>query len=89
MSRFGRVDILVNNAGVSKPGELLTYSPEDWHEVYETNVAACFFLSQVVLPTMKRQSWGRIIKHIIGLRHSFFWRKHGVLRRQFGRSKRR
>jgi NAD(P)-dependent dehydrogenase (short-subunit alcohol dehydrogenase family) len=61
MSRFGRVDILVNNAGISKLGELLTYSSEDWHEVYETNVAACFFLSQVVLPTMKRQSWGRII----------------------------
>ena len=56
MSRFGRVDIPVNNAGVSKLGELLTYSPEDWHEVYETNVAECFFLSQVVLPTMKRQT---------------------------------
>ena len=61
MDRFGRIDILVNNAGISRLGELLTYAPSDWYEVYETNVAACFFMSQVVLPVMKEQSWGRMI----------------------------
>jgi NAD(P)-dependent dehydrogenase (short-subunit alcohol dehydrogenase family) len=61
LSRFGAIDILVNNAGISRPGELLTYTPQAWHEVYETNVAACFFLAQAVLPTLKDQGWGRII----------------------------
>lgn len=61
ISHFGRLDILVNNAGISARAPLLTYSEEDWRSVMATNVDACFFMAQEVLPAMRKQRWGRII----------------------------
>jgi len=61
MTECGRIDILVNNAGIAKLGELLTYSPANWEEVVNTNVTACFFMAQAVLPAMRAQNYGRII----------------------------
>ncbi|KAF2174202.1 hypothetical protein M409DRAFT_62334 [Zasmidium cellare ATCC 36951] len=53
------IDILVHNAGgsVVKPLEDLTY--EEYRRVYELNVAAPLFLTQALLPNLKRP--GRII----------------------------
>jgi NAD(P)-dependent dehydrogenase (short-subunit alcohol dehydrogenase family) len=58
---FGQIDILVNNAGVGSFGPLLEYSEADWHQVFLTNVDACFFMAQVVIPHMQRANFGRII----------------------------
>jgi NAD(P)-dependent dehydrogenase (short-subunit alcohol dehydrogenase family) len=58
---FGQVDILVNNAGISRPGPLLHYSEEDWERIFRTNVEACFFMAQAVIPLMKHAGFGRII----------------------------
>jgi len=58
---FGRVDILVNNAGIGLIGPLLTYSEEDWQQVFLTNVDACFFMAQAIIPLMKQAAFGRII----------------------------
>jgi NAD(P)-dependent dehydrogenase (short-subunit alcohol dehydrogenase family) len=61
LDRFGRVDILVNNAGVSGQAPLLDYDVEDWRRVMQTNVEACFFLAQSVLPSMRDNHYGRIV----------------------------
>jgi NAD(P)-dependent dehydrogenase (short-subunit alcohol dehydrogenase family) len=61
LERFGRVDILVNNAGVSGQAPLLDYTLEDWRRIMATNVEACFFLAQLVLPLMREQNFGRIV----------------------------
>jgi NAD(P)-dependent dehydrogenase (short-subunit alcohol dehydrogenase family) len=61
LDRFGRVDILVNNAGVSGQAPLLDYDVDDWRRVMQTNVEACFFLAQSVLPTMRDNHYGRIV----------------------------
>jgi len=61
LERFGRIDILVNNAGVSGRGPLLEYGVDDWRRVFSINLEALFFLSQAVLPTMRRQGYGRIV----------------------------
>jgi NAD(P)-dependent dehydrogenase (short-subunit alcohol dehydrogenase family) len=58
---FGSVDILVNNAGISAPGPLLRYTEEDWDRIFKTNVDACFFLAQAVIPHMKEAGFGRIV----------------------------
>jgi NAD(P)-dependent dehydrogenase (short-subunit alcohol dehydrogenase family) len=58
---FGSVDILVNNAGISAPGPLLHYTEEAWDRIFKTNVDACFFLAQAVIPHMQEGSFGRII----------------------------
>ena len=60
-SEFGDVDILVNNAGVLSKHKALDTTPEEWHRVLRVNLDGAFFLSQMVLPAMKRKRWGRII----------------------------
>jgi len=61
LDRFGRIDILVNNAGVSGRAALLDYDVDDWRRVMRTNVEACFFLCQLVLPPMRERHYGRIV----------------------------
>ena len=58
---FGHVDILVNNAGrnVVTPSE--TLSEADWRGVLELDLSACFFLSQLVAPSMLARKHGVII----------------------------
>jgi NAD(P)-dependent dehydrogenase (short-subunit alcohol dehydrogenase family) len=55
--RFGRVDVLVNNAGIGGPSrKVAQLSPEDWHEVIETNLSGMFLCTRAALPLMKRGS---------------------------------
>jgi NAD(P)-dependent dehydrogenase (short-subunit alcohol dehydrogenase family) len=77
LHRFDRLDILVNNAGTSGNAPLLDYSVEDWRRVMSTNLEACFFLAQQVLPTMRDQGYGRIVNIAsvygsLGLNPAFF-----------------
>jgi len=60
----GKVDILVNNAGgvlgqVGRPLEEI--STEDWDGIFEVNTRGTFYFAQAVAPSMKAQSYGRII----------------------------
>ena len=61
VERFGRVDVLVNNAATRAHGPFGAYSRTDFDRVVAVNLAAPFFASQAVLPTMRRQGGGRII----------------------------
>lgn len=57
----GAVGVLVNNAGYSQSGALETLLPELVRRQFETNVFGLLRLSQLVLPGMRRQRWGRIV----------------------------
>ncbi len=57
---FGAIDILVNNAGIREDGIALRMT-EAWDDVLELDLTAPFRLSQLVLRSMSRRSWGRII----------------------------
>lgn len=61
---FGSPDILVNAAGgvgnqVGTPLEKV--DPEVWHHIFAINVDATLYLSQALIPAMKRAGWGRIV----------------------------
>ena len=57
----GRIDILVNNAGVTKDGLAMRMKKEDWDFVISINLTGAFLASQLVLPGMLKERWGRII----------------------------
>jgi NAD(P)-dependent dehydrogenase (short-subunit alcohol dehydrogenase family) len=57
----GAVGVLVNNAGYSQSGAIETVSPEDVRRQFDTNVFGLIRMSQLVLPGMRQQGWGRIV----------------------------
>ncbi len=57
----GQIDALVNNAGYSQSGATETLDVDDVRRQFETNVFGLLRLSQLVLPTMRKQGDGRIV----------------------------
>src|SRR3954447_11531498 len=57
----GAIGVLVNNAGYSQSGAVETVTPEDLRRQFETNVFGLVRMSQLVLPGMRAQGWGRIV----------------------------
>jgi len=43
---LGRADILVNNAGIIRRADATEFSEQDWDDVIDVNLKACFFMSQ-------------------------------------------
>ena len=61
LDRFGRIDILVNNAALATSTRFPMLSAEEWRRAMDVNLTAPFLLTKAVFPTMKAQSYGRII----------------------------
>ncbi len=67
LSWYGRIDILVNNAGMIQVGqpmnsgllENLSYS--SWQRQLAITLNSAFLMARSVLPTMKKQNYGRIV----------------------------
>jgi len=57
----GCVGILVNNAGYGLEGPVEELSIEEMRREFETNLFGPTRLSQLVLPAMRRQGWGKIV----------------------------
>jgi 3-oxoacyl-(acyl-carrier-protein) reductase len=58
---WGRLDILVNNAGITRDKTLRKMTDEDWCEVLQINLNACYYGVSAVTPLMIEQKYGRII----------------------------
>jgi NAD(P)-dependent dehydrogenase (short-subunit alcohol dehydrogenase family) len=57
----GAVGVLVNNAGYSQSGAIETVPLEAVRRQFETNVFGLVRLTQLVLPKMRAQRWGKIV----------------------------
>ena len=57
----GAVGVLVNNAGYGEDGPIEQVAMEAVRRQFETNVFGLVQLTQLVLPGMRKQRWGRII----------------------------
>lgn len=60
LERFGAVDILFNNAGIFQPKPFLEHTREDF-EGYLNLLRGYFFLSQAVVPEMRKGGGGAIV----------------------------
>jgi len=58
---FGHLDVLVCNAGVSVVKPIHEHTPEEWDEVFNSNVKAVYWASRHVVPVMIRQNQGLIL----------------------------
>ena len=57
----GAVGILINNAGYSQSGAIEAVSMAKVRAQFETNVFGLVRMTQLVLPGMRRQGFGRIV----------------------------
>jgi NAD(P)-dependent dehydrogenase (short-subunit alcohol dehydrogenase family) len=61
VAEHGAVGALVNNAGYSQGGPIEQVSIASVRRQFETNVFGLIYLTQLVLPGMREQHWGRIV----------------------------
>ena len=63
LKTFSTIDILVNNVGGigQRVVDFEKSSYTDWLDVYRLNVLSAVGFTQAVLPSMKKQKWGRVI----------------------------
>jgi NAD(P)-dependent dehydrogenase (short-subunit alcohol dehydrogenase family) len=61
LKHFGRIDLLVNNAGIYLPKAFTDYTEDDYNLVMNTNVASFFYMTQQVIPQMKKQNSGHVV----------------------------
>ena len=61
VSRIGSIDILVNSSGLAHRAPWWEEQSVDWKRIMTLTVEAPFWLSQLLLPGMIKNQWGRII----------------------------
>ena len=60
-SQFGSVAILVNNVGITRDNLLLRMKDSEWDEIMDTNLKSVYRLSKLVIRSMMKARFGRII----------------------------
>lgn len=58
---LGGVDILVNNAGITRDAPFHRMTPEQWHQVIDTNLTGVFNMTHNVWGGMRARKFGRIV----------------------------
>jgi acetoacetyl-CoA reductase len=58
---LGPVDILINNAGITRDTMFHKMTPEQWHEVINTNLNSLFNMTRPVIEGMRERGFGRIV----------------------------
>jgi 3-oxoacyl-[acyl-carrier protein] reductase len=61
VKELAAVDILVNNAGIWTYGEIGNMASETWEETIKVNLDSVFFVTNAVVPQMKKKKRGWII----------------------------
>jgi NADP-dependent 3-hydroxy acid dehydrogenase YdfG len=57
----GAVGVLINNAGYSQSGAVESVPMDKIRKQFETNVFGLVRMTQLVLPGMRKQGWGRVV----------------------------
>lgn len=60
-AELGPVEVLVNNAGITRDAMFHKMTPQQWHEVVNTNLTGLFNVTHRVWGGMRERSFGRIV----------------------------
>jgi acetoacetyl-CoA reductase len=61
VAALGPVDVLVNNAGITRDAPFHKMTPDQWHEVINTNLTGLFNMTHNVWPGMRERKFGRVV----------------------------
>ena len=59
--KLGRIDILINNAGITRDNLFIRMKEAEWEEVINLNLNSNFILTKLIIKSMIKSRWGRII----------------------------
>ena len=57
----GRIDVLINNVAIYPRVMFEDMSEQQWDHIMDTNLTSVFRLCKLVVPTMRKQSFGKIV----------------------------
>ncbi|GAH49137.1 unnamed protein product, partial [marine sediment metagenome] len=60
LDKFERIDVLVNNAGINISGSITTITEKEWDKVLRNHLNGTFNCTQVIIPYMIKQRYGKI-----------------------------
>ena len=60
-AEVGPIDVVVANAGITRDAPFHRMTPEQWHEVIDTNLTGVFNTVHPVWPGMRERKYGRVI----------------------------
>lgn len=58
---LGPIDIVVANAGITRDAPFHKMTPEQWHEVIDTNLTGVFNTIHPIWPGMRERKFGRVV----------------------------
>src|SRR6056300_2006369 len=58
---LGPIDVVVANAGITRDAPFHKMTPEQWHEVVDTNLTGVFNTVHPVWPGMRERKFGRVV----------------------------
>jgi acetoacetyl-CoA reductase len=61
LAAYGQVDILINNAGINRDRTIQRMSPDEWHQVIETDLSSMFYMTNLLAGHMRERNFGRIV----------------------------
>lgn len=61
VARFGRIDTLVNNAGIFIAKPFTQYTPEDYAAITSVNLSGFFYITQLAIAEMEKNSSGHVV----------------------------
>ncbi|QYK02583.1 SDR family NAD(P)-dependent oxidoreductase [Shewanella psychrotolerans] len=59
--KWGQIDILIHNASIHHPCPFDLLTKDRWQHQLDVDVNGCFYLTKLIWPLMKLQSYGRIL----------------------------
>ncbi|MGR3322310.1 MAG: acetoacetyl-CoA reductase [Pseudooceanicola sp.] len=60
-AELGPIDVVVANAGITRDAPFHKMTPEQWHQVIDTNLTGVFNTVHPVWPGMRERKFGRVI----------------------------
>jgi NAD(P)-dependent dehydrogenase (short-subunit alcohol dehydrogenase family) len=61
VARLSRIDVLINNAGITQPLKFMEIEPGNYDAVLDVNLRGTLYMSQAVVPQMRKQQSGSIV----------------------------
>ena len=61
LATVGAIDVLITSAAVIHRAPFAESTPEQWDEMWRTNVMGALYGAHAVLPGMRERGWGRIV----------------------------